>query len=362
MRPLLRDILQADHPGRTYVIAEIGPNFRLGSPERDMALCAVLIREAALAGVDAVKFQLYHPDRHYAQAPQGLDYLGRREVSLREVVADLALDPAHLPTLAAMCRDSGLDFLCSAFSPEDLALVDPFVAGHKIASSENNHLRLLEAAREAGRPILLSTGASTDHEVAFALQILDARGPALVCLLQCTAGYPTPPEAMHLRAMAGLERRFGRCVGLSDHSLDPVAAPVAAVALGARVIEKHFTLDRRLPGPDQAISVTPEELGDLVRRVRLAEMALGDATKAVGGCEESVRGFAKRALHTTRGVAAGETLRENVNFAILRPGFRKPGLHPARLAEVEGRRASRDLEPGEGLREADLLDPAGDPQ
>ncbi len=354
MTATLESILEAPEPGHTYVIAEAGPNYRMGEPGRDLELCRTLISLAAGAGADAVKFQAYDPSRYYAPGGGTIDYMGRAGVRLAEVVADLALPVSFLPLLADMCREHGVDFLCSAFSPEDVAAVDPFVRAHKIASSENNHLRLLEAVAATGKPVLLSTGASGRDEIAWALDVLDRGGAGRVCLLQCTAGYPAPPSSVNLRAMQAMGGHFARPVGFSDHTSDHLAAPLAAVALGARVVEKHFTLDRRLPGPDHAMSITPEELGDLVARIRLVEQAMGSGAKQVGEAERPVRAIAKRALHTLRPVAAGETLREGVNFAVLRPGLRPAGMHPRFAPEVEGRRAAADLEAGQGIAPDDL--------
>lgn len=340
-------------PGRAYLIAEVGPNYRMGSPERDLAMCRVLIDLAAEAGVDAVKFQAYSPQGMYADGPAKYQHLGRDNLKLSEVVGELALGREMLATLQAMCRERGVDFLCSAFSAQDFAAVDPLVSAHKIASSEINHGELLTLAAKSGKPVLLSCGASDLDDVAWALKQLDKHKSGPVCLLQCTAAYPAPPESINLKAMTELGRRFGRAYGFSDHSENPLAAPLGAVALGARVIEKHYTLSRRLPGPDHSFAVEPEELAELVRHVRLLEMALGSAEKAVGLPEKAVRRIARRAVHTTRPVAKGERLCLGENIAILRPGSRKPGVHPKMLAQIEGRKARRALRRGHGLQTAD---------
>ena len=340
-------------PGQAYLIAEVGPNYRMGSPERDLAMCQVLIGLAAEAGADAVKFQAYSPQGMYADGPAKYSHLGRENLKLSEVVGELALGREMLARLGDMCRAQGVDFLCSAFSAQDFAAVDPLVAAHKIASSEINHGELLALAARSGKPVLLSCGASDFDDVAWALKQLDAAKSGPVCLLQCTAAYPAPPDSINLKAMAELGRRFNRPYGLSDHSENPLAAPLGAVALGARVIEKHYTLSRRLPGPDHSFAVEPAELAELVRHVRLLEMAMGSPDKTVGQPEKAVRRIARRAVHTTRPVAKGEVLRLGENIAILRPGSRKPGVHPKMLDRIEGRRARRALRRGHGLQAKD---------
>lgn len=336
--------------GHAYLIAEVGPNYRMGSQERDLAMCQTLIRLAAGAGVDAVKFQAYSPGGMYADGPAKFAHLGSSGLKLSEVVGELSLMQEMLPKLAAMCREHEVDFLCSAFSAEDFAVVDPLVAAHKIASSEINHSELLKLAARSGKPILLSCGASDWDDVAWALEQLDNAGAGPVCLLQCTAAYPAPPESINLAAMTELGRRFGRAYGFSDHSENPLAAPLGAVALGAKAIEKHYTLCRELPGPDHSFAVEPAELAELVRHVRLLEKSLGSAEKTVDRHEKPVRRIARRAIHTTRGISKGEVFQLGDNIAILRPGSRKPGAHPKLLAQIEGKKARRALSQGHGLQ------------
>ncbi len=339
-----------------FVIAEAGSNWRMGSPERDLKMARALIDAAAAAGADAVKFQTYRAETLYAYGAGQSDYLAASGLiePIETILADLEMPYAMLPELAAHCRSRGVAFMSTPFSEADFDAVDSYVAIHKIASYEINHPRLIERAARSGKPLLLSTGASDPADVAWAIEMFrSARGTELL-LMQCTARYPAPPDSLNLRALAQMSEQFGLPVGLSDHSLDPVIAPVAAVALGALVVEKHFTLDKRLPGPDHPFAVAPEELRRLVDAVRLAEASLGDGRKRVLDAEQELHRFARRALHATRDIPRGEALHEGVNVGILRSGNRQPGLHPRHLPALEGRTARRDIPRGDGIRHDDL--------
>jgi N-acetylneuraminate synthase len=319
-------------------------------------MARALIDVAADAGSDAVKFQTYRPETEYVENAGTSDYLseaGIRE-SIRDIFADLAMPYEMLPELAAYARERGIEFMSTPFSLADAAAVDPHVRVQKIASYEISHVRLIEFAARTGKPTLMSTGASDEADIAWALETFHAAGGKDVCLMQCTARYPAPLEALNVSVIPRLAERFGVPVGLSDHSRDPLTGPTTAVALGARAIEKHFTLHNRLPGPDHAFAVTPDELARMVEAIRKTERALGPGVKAVLPAEQELRAYARRALQATRPVARGETLREGVNFDILRPGKQTPGLHPRRIPDVEGRRAARDIPLGDGIQESDV--------
>lgn len=347
---------EADH--HIFIIAEAGSNWRQGTPERDLAMAKALIEEAAEAGADAVKFQTYRPESVYVANAGQSNYLGEagHRQPITEIFADLTMPHAMLPALAAHCKACGIAFMSTPFSAADFAAVDPWVAVHKIASYEISHLRLLELAGRSGKPLILSTGASTEDDIAWAVDVFRRAGGDRVCLLQCTASYPAPPEALNLRALVRLARRFHTPVGLSDHSRHPLLAPLAAAALGAVVVEKHFTLHNRLPGPDHAFAVTPRELKRMVKALRQVTPMLGDGAKVVLPAEEELSAFARRGLQATRDIALGEALREGVNLDILRPGQQRQGLHPRHLARLEGRPAARAIPAGDGIQEGDWLE------
>lgn len=338
-----------------YVIAEAGSNWRLGSPERDLAMAFALIDVAADAGADAVKFQTFQPHSIYVENAGASDYLSAIGISatIRDIFADLAMPHEMIPKLAEHAAARGIDFLSTAFSLEDFAAVDPYVRIHKIASYEISHPRLIEAAARAGKPTLMSTGAANLDDIAWAVGHFHENGGQDLCLLQCTAKYPAPAAALNLAVLPELARRFSVPVGLSDHSRDPVAGPAAAVSLGARAIEKHFTLDNRLPGPDHPFATTPDELKRLVTAVRAAAETLGSGVKAVQPVEEELAAYAQRGVQAIRDIAVAEALSEGDNIAILRPGKQAKGLHPRHLAAIEGKAARRNIPAGDGIQWGD---------
>ena len=343
---------------RVYVIAEAGSNWRAGSPERDRAQARALIDVAVEAGADAVKFQTYRPETVYVANAGNSDYLSKSGVKddIGKIFADLAMPYEMIPELAAYCRKQDIAFMSTPFSPDDFAAIDPHVQIHKVASYEISHPHLITLAARSGKPLVMSTGASVESDIAWAVDLFHAGGGKDLCLMQCTAKYPANIDSLNLLAIPSLRRRFRAAVGLSDHSREAALAPVMAVALGARVIEKHFTLDNTLPGPDHSFALLPSELKQLVREVRMAEQALGDGIKRVLEAEEELAAYARRGLQATQVIQKGDMLREGQNFAILRPGKQPLGAHPRHLARIEGRKARRTIKLGEGIRTDDAAD------
>jgi sialic acid synthase SpsE len=344
-------------PGNpVFIVGEAGSNWRAGELGGDEERAYALIDAAAEAGCDAVKFQVFRAATVYAPGAGQSDYLADAGIrdDITKILAALEMPYEMLAGLAGRARGRGLEFMATAFSPADAAAVDQFVNVHKIASYEINHLRLLEYLISTRKPLIISTGGGTMADVERALDLVVAQARVPVALLQCTAAYPAPPDAVNLRAITRLAEMFGVTVGLSDHSQDPVAAPAAAVALGAKVVEKHFTLDRTLPGPDHAYAVEPDELAAMVRAIRLVERMLGTGEKEVQPAEEELARYGVRGIQATRDVAAGEILKEGENVDILRPGKNRLGMNPFEISRVEGRRARRDIPAGDGVREEDF--------
>ncbi|HEX5450785.1 MAG TPA: N-acetylneuraminate synthase family protein [Candidatus Limnocylindrales bacterium] len=342
-----------------FVIAEAGSNWRMGEPRRDLAMGRALIDVAVAADADAVKFQTYRSATVYAPDAGQTAYLADQgvETSINAVFEDLEMPYELIPSLAAYCASQGIEFMSTPFSVEDAASVDPHVRRHKVASYEINHLRLLQALARTGKPMIISTGGASLDEIAFALATVRAEGASDVTVLQCTASYPAPPEAANLLAIPTLRERFGVAVGLSDHTKDPLVAPLGAVALGATVIEKHYTIDRRLPGPDHPFALEPDELRAMIQGLRIMEQSLGSGDKVVQPAEEELRGFAHRAVQAVRDIAPGEVFVEDDNVALLRPGNRSRGVDAHLFDEVLGRRSRRPIARGDGVT-ADAIDPA----
>lgn len=345
--------------GPVFIIAEAGSNWRMGSPSRDAAMARELVDAAKLAGADAVKFQTFRVRDLYVENAGPSDYLSAAGIrsSVNELMAELEMPYELVADIAGYAAAADVEFMSSAFSPTDVAAVDPHVKRHKVASYELNHVELLEAVAATGKPIILSTGAATMDDIEFGLRTLRDASASDVILMQCTASYPAPPDSLNLSAIPALREAFGVPVGLSDHSRDPIIGPVAAVALGAVCIEKHFTLDNRLPGPDHRFAITVDELAGMVKAIRAAEVVLGTGTKRVLEPERELRDFAVRSIQARTDIAAGEALVRGENIDVLRPGNRRRGLHPRRMAELEGRKAARAIMAGDGVTEEDVDPP-----
>jgi N-acetylneuraminate synthase len=340
-----------------FIIAEAGSNWRMGHLKRDREMAKALIRVAVDAGADAVKFQTYRPETVYVANAGSSSYLeqqGKNE-AMQEMFQDLAMPYELIPELAEYCQSQKIAFMSTAFSPQDFAAVDPFVSVHKIASYEISHLRLLELAAKSGKPLILSTGASREEDIAWAVDYFREKGGRDLTLLQCTAKYPADSRSMNLQVIPWLKRRFSVYAGLSDHSRHPVYAPLSAVALGASCIEKHYTLHNDLPGPDHSFALTPQELKEMVAAIREGEKMLGSGFKEVLDAEQELAQFARRGLQATQDIGKGEVLLEEENFAILRPGGQTLGVHPKWLGELQGKRASRSLKAGEGIQPGDWV-------
>lgn len=356
VRRFVRDLVPAYwRRGRVFVVAEAGSNWRAGNPPADIDRARQLIDVAATAGADAVKFQTYRAETVYVANAGESDYLSTAGIrkSIRDIFADLEMPYDMLPKLAEEAQARGLQLMSTGFSPEDFAAIDPHVAVHKIASYEIGHLRLIDLAAKSGKPTLLSTGAAEIDDIAWAVERFHAKRGRDLCLMQCTAKYPAPFDALNLAVIESLRRRFGVAVGLSDHSRDPVTAPVAAVALGARAVEKHYTLDNTLPGPDHAFALEPPELKLMVAKIREAEAARGMGVKNVAAAERELAAFARRGIQALCPIAKGEVLREGRNIDILRPGKQRLGIHPRYVEQIEGRSATRDIAAGDGLQLGD---------
>lgn len=340
---------------KVFIVAEAGSNWRMGTPKKDNAMAQTLIDVAAEAGADAVKFQLFRAQTVYVKNAGAFDYLSKAGIKddITSILADLAMPYEMVHDLSAYCHKVGIEFMSTAFSKVDFATVDPFVTIHKIASYELSHIHLIEAVAASGKPLFMSTGAANEEEIDWAVTTYRKLGGKSLTLLQCTASYPARPESMNLLAIPWLKNRFKVNVGLSDHSRHPTCAPVAAVALGATVIEKHFTLSNSLPGPDHAFAVTPSELKEMVHAIRKAEQMLGAPMKRVHEDEIELRKHARRGIQAIKNITKGDVFHEGGNIDILRPGQQSLGIHPKYLIELEGKPAKRDIPLGRGIQRED---------
>ena len=254
-----------------------------------------------------------------------------------------------IPELSNYCKKEKILFMSTPFSVEDAKQIDPFVSIHKVASYEINHIRLLEFLASTGKPIILSTGASTYDDIDFAMKILKNHNVSKIGILQCTSKYPSNFTSLNLNVIPNLKSRYGVAVGLSDHSENPLIAPIMSVGLGATIIEKHFTLDRNLSGPDHAFALIPEELALMIDSIRNADLAKGTGQKEILDEEKELHKFATRSIQAISKIKKGDILKEGFNFEILRPGEQNRGLDAKFLNQVNGKKSTKDLDIGEGI-------------
>lgn len=324
---------------RTLIIAEAGVNHN-----GDINLAKKLVDTAGEAGADFVKFQTFSADRlvtrDAAKASYQVQATGGSETQ-HSMLRRLELTPAMHEELVAHCRTRGIGFFSTGFDIESIDyLVGLGQTLFKIPSGEITNLPYLRHIGRLGGRVILSTGMASLGDTEAALDALVAAGTSheQITVLHCTTEYPTPMSDVNLRAMVSMRTAFGISVGYSDHTLG-IEVAVAAVALGATVIEKHFTLDRTLPGPDHSASLEPGELRAMVTAIRNIETALGDGVKRMTSSELKNKPLARKSIVASRNISAGETFSEK-NLAAKRPGT---GLSPMRWDEVVGRKASRDF-------------------
>ncbi|MFH0954145.1 MAG: N-acetylneuraminate synthase [Verrucomicrobiota bacterium] len=328
-------------PGQPcFVIAEAGVNHN-----GDMALARALVDAAAAAGADAVKFQTFRaanivtreaPQADYQKAHTGI------EESQYDMLKRLELTEDAHRELLEYCRARHLLFLSAPFDEESADFLDQLqMAAFKVPSGEITNLPFLAHLARKHKPLIVSTGMANEQEVASAVRAVREENNDQLILLHCVSTYPADPSDANLRAMGTLARAFRVPVGFSDHTLGTEVS-LAAVALGACVIEKHFTTDRALPGPDHRASLEPHELSALVKGIRKVESALGHGRKEPVPGEANVASVARKSLVAARSIAAGERLSENM-IAVRRPGT---GLPPTSRRELIGRRAKVDIPAG----------------
>jgi pseudaminic acid synthase len=331
-------------PGHSaYIIAELSANHN-----QDFELALKHVYAAAEAGADAIKLQTYtadtltlNVDNEHFKIKGGTLWDGQTLHSLYQT----AYTPWEWqPKIKALARELGLHCFSSPFDPTAVDFLEEMnVPAYKIASFEIHDTQLIQRVARTGKPIIISTGIATLTDIERAVSVCYAEGNRQVALLKCTSAYPAAPEEANLRTIPALQHLFGVPVGLSDHTMG-LAVPVAAVTLGACIIEKHFILDRSLGGPDAAFSLTAQEFADMVQAVRTAEAALGSGAWAVSPTSSANRKFG-RSLFTTRDVKAGEPVSAE-NVRSVRPGT---GLPAYELPNVLGRTFSTNLPMGSPL-------------
>lgn len=340
----------------TFIIAEAGVNH---NGDADLALR--LVDTAAQCGADAVKFQTFSADKLVRPGAEKAEYQKRQTGSGDQyaMLKALEMSPELHRRLVQRCAERGIEFMSTPFD-EDAAdfLLSLGMRRIKVPSGEITNTPFLEFLAAKGCPLIVSTGMASLEEIEEAVRVIGAArerhgfsGPLAyaVTILHCTSNYPAAFGDVNLRAMGTIAAAIGLPVGYSDHTLG-VAVSTAAVALGATVIEKHFTLDRTLPGPDHAASLEPQELATLIAQIRAVEQALGSSVKQPTASELPVRALVRRSVTAVRPIAAGAVVRAD-DVALQRPGT---GIPPREAHQVPGKRARNAIPAGTTLQWSDL--------
>ncbi len=323
-----------------YIIAELSANHN-----QDYEQTVKLLYAAKEAGADAVKLQTYTPDtitidcdNEYFRIGKGTIWEGR---TLYDLYKEAYTPWEWQPKLKEIANDLGMELFSTAFDPTAVDFLEEMgVPIHKVASFEIVDIPLIEKMAKTDKPLIISTGMATLAEIDEAVTAARNAGCKEIALLKCTSAYPAPPEEMNLRTIPNMAEALGCPVGLSDHTLG-IAVPVAAVALGACIVEKHLTLSRSIPGPDSAFSLEPQEFRQMVEAIRTTEKALGKVSYEVTEHEKASRIF-RRSLFVVKDMKAGDTFTEQ-NLRSIRPGH---GLHPRYLTDLLGYKANKAIKRG----------------
>ncbi|WP_026513898.1 N-acetylneuraminate synthase [Butyrivibrio sp. LB2008] len=325
---------------RTLIIAEAGVNHN-GSLE----MAKKLVDTAKQCGADIVKFQTAKLDSLVSKSAQMADYQKKNtgtEESQKNMLSKLLLSYEDFIEIARYCCEVGILFLSTPFDIDSIHFLNDMQNIWKIPSGEiTNYPYLVEIAK-TGKKVILSTGMAEMQEIESAINVLRDNGTKDITILHCTTEYPAPIEDVNLNAMKTIEKQFGYEVGYSDHTKG-IEISLAAVALGATVIEKHFTLDRNLPGPDHKASIEPAELKAMIDGIRKIELALGSPKKKISEAELKNRDVARKSIVAKRKIKVGELFTED-NITTKRPGT---GITPMKWCEIIGTKANRDFEEDE---------------
>ena len=324
-----------------FIIAEAGDNH---NGNFDLAL--QLVDKAAEAGADCVKFQTFVTENVISKFAEKADYQKQttgEDESQYEMVKKLELSFEQFRLIHKYCQEKNIIFLSTPFDLDSIDFLEEIqIPFWKIPSGEITNLPYLEKIAKTEKDIIMSTGMCTMEEIEAALSVLREHGAGKITLLHCNTEYPTPFEDVNLRAMQEMKKAFGVSVGYSDHTVG-IAVPIAAAAMGASVIEKHFTLDKNMEGPDHRASLEPEELKQMVRSIRNIERAMGSGKKQPSPSEQKNISIARKSIVAKRKIKQGEQLTED-NLYIKRPGN---GISPMRWYEIIGTAAVKDFEEDE---------------
>ncbi|WP_035187243.1 N-acetylneuraminate synthase family protein [Alteribacter aurantiacus] len=327
-----------------FIIAEIGVNHN-GSVEK----AKQLIDHAKEAGANAVKFQAYHTESLVTDQSELVQYQksGGGYSSQKEMLLHYQLSKSQFEELKKHCEQQEILFLATPFDLQSADMLEDLgVEAYKIGSGDITFYPLLKKLSTFHKPVILSSGMTTIEEIEKAIQLM---GQTPIALLHCTSAYPTPPEDVHLNVIHLLKKYVSCPIGLSDHTSSTEVA-LAANALGYTILEKHFTLDRHLPGPDHKASITPEELKTLIKQIRIVEKAMGEEKKAIQPSEVGTKPLVRRGIYLNIDKKAGSVVEEG-DLIYLRP---EHTLSAADFERVIGKRIARDMKKGEPLQWGDF--------
>jgi len=326
---------------KVFIIAEIGVNHN-GSFD----LAKEMVYAAKKAEVDAVKFQTFIGENLISKYAEKADYQKKQtgsEESQLEMVKKLELTYDEFREIKRYCEEQDIEFLSTPFDIESIDFLEELgMKFWKIPSGEVTNTPYLIKIAKIGKPIIMSTGMCTLEEIEYAMDLLIDNGSGEISLLHCNTAYPTPYKDVNLRVIPELGDRFGCRVGYSDHT-QGIEVPIAAVALGASIIEKHFTMDKKLLGPDHNASIDPTELSDMVKGIRIIEKALGIKEKQISESERHNLVAARKSIVAKINIKEGEIFTES-NITTKRPGS---GISPVRWTEILGLKATRDFKEDE---------------
>jgi N,N'-diacetyllegionaminate synthase len=332
-----------NHP--CYVIAEVGSNH---NNNLDQAI--ELIDAASQSGADAVKFQTFKASKHYSKYAPGFSYLEGKNTY--DLIKSLELNREWHETLMNESKKRGIEFFSS---PCDFDAVDDLsnlgVEVYKVASFDLTDVRLISHIAKQQKPVILSTGMANLSEIQNAINICLGEGNDKIILLQCTSLYPAPTRLSNLLAMGAMRNAFGVLTGYSDHTLGDHIS-LASVVLGATIIEKHFTLDQKLEGPDHSFAIDPKNLTNMIVKIREVEAAMGDGIKN-GPKEEELEMAEKgrRSVHANKTLAKGSVIKDN-DIVIKRPGY---GVEPSNIHHIVGRTTNKKIENDSWISWSDIV-------
>lgn len=337
----------------TYIIAEVGSNFD-GNLRRAKQLALL----AKKLGADCYKIQNFLAPKivsGYGFKGLKISFQEKWPKSVTEIYKNAEFPRKWLPELSDYCRKIGIDFMSAPYDKEAVDLLREIVPAYKIGSGEIDNLPLLAYIAKTKKPIIISCGSSTILEIKTAISTIERMGNKNIVILQCITNYPSPIIHANLRVLETFQKTFPYPVGYSDHTIgqdgggdDPLnglTVPLAAVAMGARVIEKHYTDDRKRNGPDHSFALEPKEFEAMIRGIRAVEGALGSKTKRITPAEKETYIIQRRGIYASKNIAKGNELTDDM-FEFLRPAL---GLRPPQIAHIIGRTANRDIKAGEPI-------------